>query len=247
MIPFFRKIRQSLLKEKKVTRYLIYAVGEILLVVIGILIALQINNANEASKTEQAEQVVLTNLVQDLRADSTSFSESLAQLTMINDLHQVLYEIGVNGKVMEIENPNLIRFLIYYHPLALKNDPLVINKISKEGIRKEMLTYSKHLKDLDDTYFEFEELIRDRIRIFLGDEKVHNLSSLFGNPSFEDKGVLLEDFIDKADLILLSKTPEFQQLIFEASIKTKNTELNMRQVLEQNTELKKVILREIKK
>jgi hypothetical protein len=43
MISFFKKIRQKLLSENKVTRYLIYALGEILLVTIGILIALQMN------------------------------------------------------------------------------------------------------------------------------------------------------------------------------------------------------------
>jgi hypothetical protein len=47
MIKFFRKIRQKLLQQNKITQYLVYAVGEIFLVVIGILIALQVNNANQ--------------------------------------------------------------------------------------------------------------------------------------------------------------------------------------------------------
>ncbi len=46
MIKFFRNIRQNLLNEGKTTKYLKYAIGEIVLVVIGILIALQINNWN---------------------------------------------------------------------------------------------------------------------------------------------------------------------------------------------------------
>jgi len=46
MIKFFRKIRQQLLTENKFSKYLLYAIGEIVLVVIGILIALQINNWN---------------------------------------------------------------------------------------------------------------------------------------------------------------------------------------------------------
>jgi len=55
MITLFRKIRKQLLTQNKLTRYLVYAVGEIFLVVIGILIALQINNWNE----EKKEQAIL--------------------------------------------------------------------------------------------------------------------------------------------------------------------------------------------
>ncbi len=47
MIKFFRKIRQQMLSENKFGKYLLYAIGEIILVVIGILIALQINNSKE--------------------------------------------------------------------------------------------------------------------------------------------------------------------------------------------------------
>jgi hypothetical protein len=50
MIKFFRKIRQKLLTENKFSKYLIYAIGEILLAVIGILIALRINNWNKELK-----------------------------------------------------------------------------------------------------------------------------------------------------------------------------------------------------
>ena len=54
MIKFFRKIRQKMIKDNKVSKYLLYAIGEIALVVIGILIALQINNWNN-NKTNSNE------------------------------------------------------------------------------------------------------------------------------------------------------------------------------------------------
>ena len=53
MIKFFRQIRKSLLEQNKMGKYFKYAIGEILLVVIGILIALQINNWNEKAKQKK--------------------------------------------------------------------------------------------------------------------------------------------------------------------------------------------------
>ena len=69
MIKFFRKIRQKLLSENKFSKYLIYASGEIVLVVLGILIALNINNHNEVSKLKQKELVLLAEMRQNLKQD----------------------------------------------------------------------------------------------------------------------------------------------------------------------------------
>ncbi len=60
MIKFFRKIRQQLLTENRFTKYSLYAIGEVFLVVIGILIALQINNWNESRKHDKKLQVLFT-------------------------------------------------------------------------------------------------------------------------------------------------------------------------------------------
>jgi hypothetical protein len=65
MIKFFRKIRQNLLIENKTGKYFKYAIGEILLVVIGILIALQINNWNENRKLSNKKQELIINLIDD--------------------------------------------------------------------------------------------------------------------------------------------------------------------------------------
>ena len=69
MINFFRKIRQQLLNENKFSKYLLYAIGEIVLVVIGILIALSINNWNEHRKSRLQEVNILTKLNTDLKAN----------------------------------------------------------------------------------------------------------------------------------------------------------------------------------
>ena len=69
MIKFFRKIRQNLLSENKFSKYLLYAIGEIILVVIGILIALQINNWNENQKIEKTTEDYYTKLLDDQNND----------------------------------------------------------------------------------------------------------------------------------------------------------------------------------
>ena len=78
MIKFFRKIRQKLLSENKISKYLFYAVGEIVLVVIGILIALQINNSNEARKLRNQELHYLENLKTDLNLNIAELDEYMA-------------------------------------------------------------------------------------------------------------------------------------------------------------------------
>ncbi len=71
MIKFFRNIRQNLLKEGKTQKYLKYAIGGIVLVVIGILIALQINNWNEGKKLHVKEVEHLENIRKNLQTNIT--------------------------------------------------------------------------------------------------------------------------------------------------------------------------------
>jgi len=69
MIPFFRRIRKQFADDNKPLKYMRYAIGEIVLVVIGILIALSINNWNEDRKDATLEKYYLKRLISDLEAD----------------------------------------------------------------------------------------------------------------------------------------------------------------------------------
>jgi len=72
MITLFRRIRQKLIDSGSITKYLLYAIGEILLVVIGILIALQINNWNEDRKTAESAGILAQSMLADLEKDTTA-------------------------------------------------------------------------------------------------------------------------------------------------------------------------------
>lgn len=113
MIKFFRKIRQRLLSENKFSKYLLYALGEIVLVVIGILIALRINNWNEERKNAHLEQDYLISILADL--------ENLTSNTQ---------RIYVNQFDEKIEN---LRFAKTYMeaPYAIVDTTNFINTITK--------------------------------------------------------------------------------------------------------------------
>ncbi len=95
MLKFFRKIRQGLLQEGSFQKYLLYAAGEILLVMIGILLALQINNWNERKNTQKLEIEYLVNLKQEYQNNADALQavvvkrakviESINRLIVISD------------------------------------------------------------------------------------------------------------------------------------------------------------------
>jgi len=148
MLKFFRSIRQNLFMAGKTTNYLKYAIGEIVLVVIGILIALQVNNWNENRKNRHAANDLRSNLVSDLNADIDEVEKRLfffekilnfgygveAELTqpkasnlqdkwqfVVNVFHtsQVWNTTPTNTAYNEIQNSNLLG---YIGPSKLSNE-----------------------------------------------------------------------------------------------------------------------------
>jgi len=92
MIKFFRKIRQTMIKENKVSKYMLYAIGEILLVVIGILIALQIGDLNE--KRKKAEQGIIQK-----KALKVEIQNDLESLKL--DFEYLTKELKINNSYAE--------------------------------------------------------------------------------------------------------------------------------------------------
>lgn len=85
MIKFFRRIRQKLLSENKFSKYLLYAIGEIALVVIGILIALSINNLNESRKMHLQDIEFLKNLKTEFLIDISTLTDRKNEYQRINE------------------------------------------------------------------------------------------------------------------------------------------------------------------
>ena len=104
MIKFFRRIRQNLLNEGKTSKYFKYAIGEIVLVVIGILIALQINNLNEQSKKKNLKNEYRSSLITDYTKDTIQLNNRLNRNRERLTLLRSTYDSIENGYYKTIED-----------------------------------------------------------------------------------------------------------------------------------------------
>jgi hypothetical protein len=117
MIKFFRKIRRNLLSEGKTGKYLKYAFGEIVLVVIGILIALSINNWNECKKAQAQERSSIIEVIENLNYDIIRCENNIASnIKLIQGLDSLRASVGntIDGSDDTID--------IYYYTLKNKID-----------------------------------------------------------------------------------------------------------------------------
>ena len=160
MISLFRKIRQSFLQQQKITQYLAYAFGEIFLVVIGILIALQINTWNELKKTRAYELKMLQELKSTLERDRGYFASQLPRLTTkqnaANRLLTMLENKEENLDTLNRYFSNLrFEVLFQYNSGAygsIKSGG--IDKISNDSIRAKMAGIYEFLIPRSEKIFE---------------------------------------------------------------------------------------------
>ena len=123
MIKFFRHIRQRLLSEGKTVQYLKYAIGEILLVVIGILIALQINNWNEEHKKKALMITNIKSIAEDIQAD-------IFDIQKVNkSLHSQIVAAKNIIPIMESEN----RFIVDSLEFILNFNSFTTTPIISDG------------------------------------------------------------------------------------------------------------------
>lgn len=112
MINFFRVIRRRLTSESKFGKYLLYATGEITLVVIGILIALQINNWNDIRKNRQLENEFLIRLHDDLEEEMSYIESFTTYNRRVNDFANQAIEFFENREIA-FENSQNALIILY--------------------------------------------------------------------------------------------------------------------------------------
>lgn len=137
MLKVFRKIRRKLVMEQQMKKYLIYGTGEVLLIIIGILIAFQVNNWNEHQKLRRSQGSTLLQLQQevakqldeiagDLGRTKRSINSAFMVLDLIDNYSSVPDTMGWHFYLLTIDNPTYIRNAAF-ESLKSKDFDLILN------------------------------------------------------------------------------------------------------------------------
>jgi len=214
MIKFFRKIRQNLLVENKTGKYFKYAIGEIVLVVIGILIALQLNNWNESRKINDEFKAVLQQMY-------TVIDQDLENLTLIR--RQVSKQIEIIDNIVqnpESINNKLIPHLLFYldlEPADLNSEISYLLSYLKfnpknqkqSNLNKSLSSYGKAIK-------EGYNGSRKDISSFLDELNLPYPSITFGYSALNDFENMDSTFFDEGDIkrtLKLLENSKFQNAL----------------------------------
>ena len=153
MLTFLRKIRKSIIESGSFSRYLVYALGEIALVVIGILIALQINNWNERKKDLNKEKEYLSGIANDLRADTAIIHIISDWLERKSDEHMFVDSIYDNGLFQtlsdrQIRMSMLLAFGQSFYPKTASYGSLISSGMSNLIRNEELFGRIQNLYDV---------------------------------------------------------------------------------------------------
>lgn len=172
MLSFFRKVRRLLLAENKLKKYLLYAIGEIVLVMIGILLALQVNNWNEYRKERIEEDKILHEINRNLEIDIQSIDRNLIRSNIQGEKIEKL--LSVIEQDLEVKGDGLDTLffaVLQYFPFSLNITPFQelnargINIISNDSLRLQLINVyefgNRRLEFINDSEQKMnEELLR---------------------------------------------------------------------------------------
>lgn len=171
MIDFFRNIRKTLLINGRSSKYLKYAIGEILLIVIGILIALQLNNWNEIRKIRNSEQLLLKNLLVEMNVNYKQLNQVTEYNSKSLSAAKKLIEIYNGGHVykntQELDSIlSLIQWAFTFNPElgslnSIKNAGK-LNYIQNERLRSLISSFEDMSKDALEESIIIRNLIIDK-------------------------------------------------------------------------------------
>jgi hypothetical protein len=237
MIVLFRRIRRNLMKQGGVSRYLLYATGETLLVVIGILIALQINNWNEQNKDRAYELTMLREVRDALEVDHASLLEIIPYLEQVlTSIRELVTMKNDRSYPVDTLDHHLRIVRNYGNTLTVNESPFEalksggLDRISNAEIRSELSTlYGFTLKNAD-------EWINQVLRVELF-KKSELAAELFDIAMVVDDSDNVVPQIPSQDPDALLDHPTFERFLYASEWPLPRTLLLLRALRDQMAEL----------
>ena len=213
MIKFFRHIRKSLLMENKTSKYFKYAIGEIILVVIGILIALQINTWNENRKEKLEENAILQNLNDEFSANKKLLDSSKSVTAIAKSAgFKIMSLFGKSETYISKYNTDSLLYVVL-EPGEFRASENTINDLIQSGRLK--LIQNKNLKRL---LYQWQSALKDfdvayhRLELKIDDALVPYLSKKYAFKDIDKYGLL--NWKENSNLEI-NKLEIFNQIEFE--------------------------------
>lgn len=156
MIGFFRRIRKKLANENQFVKYSRYAIGEILLVVIGILIALQVNNWNEDRKARKLEKSLLENLAKNLEQNCERLERRIAYIKTNHKYEKIILSAIENKSYHDSLERIFPKVLINVQPSNFQLSQIGYEAIKNKGFE---IIHDETLRTEITSFFEDKRLI----------------------------------------------------------------------------------------
>ena len=217
MSKLLKKLRFNLFMKGKKGSYYKYAFGEIILLVLGILIALSINNWNEERKNNLIEKKLILNIIKDLRLDSIYISQSLIEVDAQKQVIDDIISMSLNKKNIEdYSSIGLLRYSSDFRPITQRNHSVSISNMNNDDVREKIQNYFIEEDRVLDIFLEYVDIVHNKVRPYLSETGMHNLESIY-----EDKSIVN---LKKDVLIAQLSNVKFQQILYERRLKTDSFE-----------------------
>lgn len=176
MIKFFRNIRKKLLTESKTSKYFKYAIGEIVLVVVGILIALQINNWNNEFGNKRDEQHIVKSLNFEFKKNRVNLQEYIQHhKKILSSAKDIMNLIGEPKEILDKYNLDSLQaqtldYRTYKPSQAVVLDLISsgkLNLISSDSLRAKLFEWSSKLEENQENYLTLDEIGQNLVLPFL--------------------------------------------------------------------------------
>ena len=159
MIKFFRKIRQNSLSQGKTGKYLKYAIGEIILVVIGILIALQINGWQQEKQNIRLEKRYLKDIINDLKKDSVNIHNLFLEASLVAAAKDSIYKI-LNNPDYQLDSLT-IYFERQWNPYKVFSPSKSTIDEMKSSSHLEIIRDDDLRKEIVGIYYQYDLFLQD--------------------------------------------------------------------------------------